>query len=192
MMKTKTLEALQTTARVGKTLCRIIFPLSIVGFCLCIAAIVSYATLGEHALVIGGTNIFGLVQKGSDMTVGTLYAMLAAGAIMCAGEAVLAKFTEHSLRIELEAGTPFTARFARSLLRAGILVIAIPIASDALAGLIAALLRQSYGTVELETINGGTWGFGIMMIILALVCRLGAELTEKKTGLDESETPQKI
>lgn len=191
-MKSKTLDVLQTIVRVGKTLCRILFPVSIVGFCLCIAAIVSYATLGEHALVIGGTNIFGLVQKGSDMTVG--HTVRNAGRrcnYVCrrgsAGQI-------HRAFSANRAGSRYTVHCALcpSLLRAGILVIAIPIASDALAGLIAALLRQSYGTVELETINGGTWGFGIMMIILALVCRLGAELTEKKTGLDESETPQKI
>lgn len=174
-MKSTTLEILQTVARVGKTLCRILFPLSVVGFCLCIAAIVSFATMGNEALVIGDIGIYGLIRQPEDMTVGTLYATLASGAVLCAGIAVLTKFIAHYLRGMLADGTPFTLRGARALLRAGILMIVVPIASGALIGLVTVLLRHSFGTVAPMDIGDSAWGFGIMMIILSLVCRLGAE-----------------
>ena len=46
--------------------------------------------------------------------------------VVCAGEAVLAKFAEVYFQNELQAETPFTLAGAKELLRLGILTITIP------------------------------------------------------------------
>ena len=46
--------------------------------------------------------------------------------IVCAGQAVLAKFAETYFKNKLQAGTPFTFGGAKELLRLGVLTLVIP------------------------------------------------------------------
>ena len=70
--------------------------------------------------------------------------------ILCAGEAVLAKFAEAYFVHELKAGTPFTLAGAKELLRLGVLAIALPagshlaanIAQEITAGIMERQLRD--------------------------------------------------
>lgn len=62
--------------------------------------------------------------------------------ILCAGEAVLAKFAEHYFKRELVDGTPFDLGGAKELRRLGILAICIPIGTQMLAEIIYAVMEQ--------------------------------------------------
>ncbi len=89
-----TLKILGKLARLGKVLCRIAFVCCIVGFCLCIAAIASLA-LGAESLKLGRVTINGLIRMETPVGTITMYAAISTVMILCAGEAVLARFAQH-------------------------------------------------------------------------------------------------
>ena len=75
--------------------------------------------------------------------------------IVCAGQAVLAKFAETYFKNKLQAGTPFTFGGAKELLRLGVL------------------------TLDLSFDNGASIVLGVMFLPGSLPCRYGAELTQQ-------------
>ena len=178
----KTLNTIQVLAKIGKIVSKIIFVFCIVGFCGCAAGILSLA-IGTEAFRLGGVTIRGLIENSSGMDAPTMYAAMASGMVVCAAEAVLCKFSEVYFRNELADGTPFTRHGAKELLRLGILAIALPLAAAILCSIGADIAGVAYpGLDTLSFGEGSSAGLGIMLIVLSLFCRCGAELSEGKTG----------
>ena len=101
--------------------------------------------------------------------------------IVCAGEAVLAKFAEVFFQNELNAETPFTLSGAKELLRLGILTLAIPtgcaVVGSIVQGVVAGFLNAPKAAVmDLSFDHEASIALGIMMILGSLLCRYGAEL----------------
>ena len=117
----KTLNIIQKLSKIGKVLSKIMFIFCIIGFCGCIVGIFSMA-LGAETLKFGGVTLESILNTEAEVTIGTVYAAMAAGMILCAGEAVLAKFAEHYFKRELADGTPFTFAGAKEMQRLGILI----------------------------------------------------------------------
>ena len=163
----KTLQIIQTVSKIAGIVCKVISVFCIVGFCLCIVGIVSMA-VGAPAMQFGGVTFESMMQHNTEMSTGSLYAAMAAGAVVCAGECVLTKFAAHYLTRELKDGTPFTSGGARELLRLGILSLCIPVGTQVIAQII-------------ET--------GALLIVLALVCRYGAEMTAQKPAENLPQDP---
>ena len=99
-MESNTLKTIQTLAKVGRVISKVIFILCIVGFCLCICGIISLAA-GARDLKIGGVTLQSMIQDETGASMGTLYASAAIGAVLFAAECVLAKFSEHYFKREL-------------------------------------------------------------------------------------------
>ena len=180
----KTLKTLQSLSKLGKVLSTIVFILCIVGAAMCAVGIPCLALIPEEGFRLGDMTIKGLVEKG-ELSVSTCYATMACGIILCAGEAVLAKFAQRYFTNELKAGTPFTFDGAKELMRLGILAICIPIGTSIVAGIcygIFKLVMPDVGDVEMH--SGVSVGLGIMMIVASLLCRLGAENAEKQKQVE--------
>ena len=176
----KTLNNIKKLSKIGKVLSRIVFIFCIIGFCGCIVGIISMA-LGTPTLKIGGVTLESILSIEAGVTTGTAYAAMAAGMILCAGEAVLAKFAEHYFKRELADGTPFDLGGAKELMRLGILAICIPIGTQMIAEIVYAVMEQTMqGVAPLQLDNDGSVTLGIMFIVLSLICRYGAELREGK------------
>lgn len=179
-MKTETLKTIQTLSNLGRILSKIAFVLSVVAFCLCFAGILSLAFFPE-SIKVGGVTIQGLVQASDTLTEGTLYATMAASAVMLAGEAVLAKLAEKYFRNELADGTPFTFGGAKELLRLGICAIAIPIGTSVVAHIVFSVLENILENVgDWDITDPVSVGLGVMMIVTSLICKYGAELAQDK------------
>ena len=178
-----TLKTIQTLAKIGKTFSRIIFVCCIVGFCVCIAGIISLA-LGPESFRLGGVTVHSLIENNAGMSLPALYAFMAVGAFCCAAEAVLCKFAETYFRNEIADGDPFTLRGAKELMRLGILTVVIPLSTGIACSIGAAVVDQIYPGMEKLSVGGfSSVGLGVMMIVLSLFCRYGA------AGKDEqSET----
>lgn len=171
----KTLQTIQTISTVGRIVSKVISVFCIVGFCLCIVGIVSLA-IGAPTLMIGDVTLETFLLNEKETSVGTLYATMATCAIGCIGAAVLAKFAVHYFERELADGTPFTVGGAKELFRLGILTICIPIGTQILAQIVEAILTKVMTDVEPPELElGGAVAIGAMLLVLALVCRLGAE-----------------
>lgn len=176
----KTLNTIQTLAKIGKILSKIIFIFCLIGVIGSIVGIIGLAVIPD-GFKIGGVTIHGIIQKNAEISMGTCYTVMAVAIVLCAGEAVLCKLAEKYFKNELAAGTPFTLDGAKELMRLGICTICIPLGTTVLSGIIYAVMRHFLSDVaETNLSNTVSIGLGVMFIIMSLVCRYGAEMTQKK------------
>ena len=100
--------------------------------------------------------------------------------IVCAGQAVLAKFAETYFRNELQAGTPFTFGGAKELLRLGVLTLVIPTGCSVLGRIAAGFWNaEKAAALDLSFDNEASIVLGVMFLPGSLLCRYGAELTQQ-------------
>lgn len=171
----KTLETIQKAFRVFQTIAKIIHMLCIVGAVMCgvgaLCAITQY---------LGG-QVFGITGEPltlfSDATaLPQMYVRLLAAAFMLAAEAVLFGISCGYLKVELADGTPFTVQGANRLRKLGIRFIYIPIIAISLSEAIAVWQGvESIGKADIF----GSVTTGIVLILVSLIFRYGAELEQK-------------
>lgn len=184
----KSLKQIQTLSKMGKIFSNIAFVCAIIGFCGCIVSLISLPFGADEILKMGDVTFHGLVAAGG-YSLKSIGAVLAAWMIVCAGEAVLAKFAEVYFKHELSDGTPFTRKGASELMRLGILTICIPLGSAIIADIVQAVIA---GLMDANTDfatdvcfnNEGMAALGVMFIVMSLLCRYGAELTQGKTEIE--------
>lgn len=183
----KSFEMIQRLSKIGKALSKIAFIFSIIGFFGCIAALCSMNFGNGSPIKLGKIVLHGLISEEYGSNVKSITAALYGWLVVCAGEAVLAKFAEVYFRNELKAETPFTIDGAKELLRLGILTIAIP-KGCAMIGIIVGF-RKVEEAVIMNTLfdTGASVGLGIMFLLGSLLCRYGAELKQEQTE-DSKET----
>ena len=121
----KTLKTIQTLAKIGKVLSCIAFIFACIGFGGSVVGALS-AAFGGFAIKLGGVTIYDLFGGARYSELEGVCAALLGWMIVCAGEAVVAKFAELYFKRELAAGTPFTLSGAKELTRLGILTLAVP------------------------------------------------------------------
>ncbi len=173
----KTLGVIQKLAKLGKVLSKIVFIFCLVGGIFCAVGIISLQFIPE-SFKLGGVTIRSMIERDARISLGTGYASMAAGLILCVGEAVLAKQAEGYFKNELAAGTPFTFDGAKELLRLGICAICVPVGSRALAEItVQVMAHYMQGVAEIPLGGTVSVGLGVMMIVAGLLCKYGAELS---------------
>ena len=183
----KTLDTIQKISKAGKIISKIIFIFCVVGFVGCAIGIVSLALIPE-GIELDGMTIEAFIEKNSEVSLGTCYAVMSASMIICIGEAVLCKIAEGYFKNELAAGTPFTFDGAKEMIRLGIFAICIPLGTNIIAAIVYAIMRAVLKDVVPYDIGGfSSIGLGIMFIIAGLLCRHGAEISEEKKQNEEQE-----
>ena len=180
-MTVKSLHTIQTLSKIGKILSKIAWILSVIGFCGCIAGLLSLSFGNGSLIKLGGVTLHGLISEEAGYSIKSITTALSGWMIVCAGEAVLAKFAEVFFQNELNAETPFTLSGAKELLRLGILTLAIPtgcaVVGSIVEGVAAGFLNAPKAAVmDLSFDNEASIALGIMMILGSLLCRYGAEL----------------
>ena len=179
----KSLNTIQKLSKIGRVLSKIAFIFSVIGFCGCIAGLLSL-NFGNGSLIkIGGVTLHGLILEEYGYNIKSISAMLSGWMIVCAGEAVLAKFAEVYFKNELKAETPFTLAGAKELLRLGILTTAIPtgcaVAGSIVEGIVAGFMKvERAAAMDMYFDNESSIVLGIMFILGSLLCRYGSELRE--------------
>lgn len=177
----KSLNTIQKLSKIGKILSRIAFVLSVIGFCGCIAGLLSLS-LGNGSLIkLGGVTLHGLIVNEHGYNIKSISAALSGWMAVCAGEAVLAKFAEAYFKNELKSETPFTLAGAKELMRLGILTLAIPTGCAVAGSIVEGIIAGFTGAPQIEAMdmyfdNGASIVLGVMFILGALLCRYGAQL----------------
>ena len=185
--KMNTLKTIQTLSKIGRILSKIVYICCVVGFCGCIIGIVSLG-LGGEVFKLGGVTIHSIIDSHSHMSMPALYTAMAVGIVLCAAEAVLSKFAELYFKNELADGTPFTMRGAKELMRLGILTIIIPLGMVIVCSIGVAIADNFFPEIEKLSYDGyASVGLGVMMILLSLFCRYGAEVCDGKAFLESVE-----
>lgn len=174
----KTLQTIQKLAKIGKILSTIVYVCCIVGTVGCAIGIISFALIPGN-YVIGNVTIHGLIESSAETSVGTIYASMGVGLVLCLAEVIVSGYAKKYFKNELEAGTPFTREGAKELTRLGIYAIVAPIVAVIIASIIYAVISACMGNVaDVDFDGGGSVGLGIGFIIMGLICRYGAELYE--------------
>lgn len=179
----KSLNTIQKLSQIGRIFSKIAFILSVIGFCGCIAGIISLSFGSGEVTKIGGVALHNLLKSDYGYNVKSITAALVGWLVICAGEAVLAKFAEVYFKKELKAGTPFTLDGAKKMNRLGILTLAIPVGSAIIGGIaeeiIAGFLKiETSAVLDICFDNEANFALGIVFIIISLLCRYGAELAD--------------
>lgn len=181
----KSLNTIQTFSKIGRVLSKIAFILSIVGFCGCIAGLISLRFGNGSLIKIGGVTLHGLISEKYGYNIKSITATLSGWTIVCVGEAVLAKFAEVYFKNELKTETPFTIVRAKELLRLGILTLIIPtgcaVVGSIVEGIIAGFMKvEKAAAMDMYFDNEPSIVLGIMFILGSLLCRYGTELRENQ------------
>lgn len=177
----KSLNTIQKLSKLGRVLSKIAFIFSVIGFCGCIAGLISLRFGNGSLLKLGGVTLHGLISAEYGYNIKSIGAALSGWLIVCAGEAVLAKFAEQYFKNELRAGTPFTLAGSKELLRLGILTLAIPtgcaVLSSIVEGVIAGFLEvERAAAMDLQFDNEASIALGVMFLLGSLLCCHGTEL----------------
>lgn len=176
----KTLNTIQTLSKIGKVLSKIAFILSIIGAAVCCVGIVCYALL-NNAIKIDGQEISAFLTQRANISGASVYAIMAAGILLCAAEAVVARFAEIYFKNELAAGMPFTFEGAQEMLRLGIITIAVPLGTVIVCAIILGIASSFVpGLEKVDIDNSGSVALGVMFIILSVIFKYGAEIREGK------------
>ena len=181
----KSLNTIQKMSKIGKFLSKIAFIFSVIGFCGCIAGLLSLHFGNGSLIKIGGVTLHGLISEEYGYNIKSITATLSGWMIVCAGEAVLAKFAEVYFKNELSVETPFTLAGAKELLRLGILTLTIPtgcaVVGSIVEGIIAGFMKvKKAAAMDMYFDNEASIVLGIMFILGSLLCRYGAELRENQ------------
>lgn len=185
-MKTMELETIQTLAKIGRVLSKIVYICCIIGVAGCVVGMVSLPFADTGVLKIGGMSIHGLIANRSGMEPRGLYPLMTGAMIVCIGQGITAAFAQHYFKCELAAGTPFTLDGARELLRLGILTVCVPLGALILAQIASAIVTELVGCGETFKLDGiDSVALGLTFMVMSLLCRHGAE-REAQAGTEVS------
>lgn len=174
----KTLNKIQTFMKIGMIISKVIYICCIVGFIGCCVSCIAML-IGAQALKLNGMSIEVILLDKADMSEGTLWASILAGAILCVGEYLIARMSYLYFQKELKVGTPFTEEGAKELFHLGISVIWIPLVAIIVAEIIREIIIVCMGNVEKLEFDGfENIMLGIMFIIISFIFKYGAELKE--------------
>lgn len=176
----KSLRSIQVLSKIGRILSKIVFVCSIIGFCGCIVGILSLAA-GAQTRKIGSVAFMTLIANSANQSIGTLYAIMTSGGILCIGESVIAKFADRYFAREVADGTPFTLSGAKEMLRLGILCICVSAGTTLLAAIAQGVIAQMFDSVDkMELQCGESIVLGAAFIVVSLICRSAVEVIENE------------
>lgn len=180
MTKTKSEKIIQVLVRTGEILSKIVYIFCIVGMIGCIVGAVALC-VGENTLKLGGMTLHTLLATTAGISLGTIWAAIAAGLILCAGEIVVAHRAYSYFACVRQVGTPFTREMAVQLQQLGICAIWISVVAVVLARVAENVIGQLLENVEsLELTTPDSVSIGIAMLIVSVLCRRAAELITRE------------
>ncbi len=182
----KTLKTIQMLAKFGKVFSIIARVCCMIGGISCAVCAGLLAIYGEKAISIAKDNAGQIDDEQArqiveQLTNPMMIMMIAIAAAFCFAGAVVARFAQNYFKHEIEDGTPFTMRGAKELMRLGIIYIAVNLGVSIVAGTVYAIFSKTIETADKTEFHGLSIGLGITFIIVSVICRYGAELTEGQT-----------
>lgn len=182
----KTLKTIQKISNIARIFSKVFFILFTVSAILCLAAYIS-VILGFDTVVahFGDIHINGFIDNAENLTKGAIMAKLSSGFIITVADAVLCRLSQKYFENELIVGTPFTFEGSREMKRLGIFAIVLPLGSYILAETVSTVIGNLTNTVyefKYNFDNIGSITVGIMLIVMALVFKYGAEVKENKNA----------
>ena len=185
----KSLKTIQTLSKIGKIISKIVYICCMVGIIGCAVGIVALS-IGGNVLVLDDVALNDVLYNEAVST-GTSLAALVTGLILCTGEYIVARMAYRYFDHELSVGTPFTLEGSKELMRLGIIVIVIHIVSAVFAQVAQGIISAMMENVEALTLESGdSVALGVMLIIISVLCRYGAELVANQASKEQNSDEQ--
>lgn len=181
----ETLDKIQKITKVCKTLSKIAYVTCFVAGIICAVSIICLAVIPD-VFKIGGVTIRGIIEKSDDMSLSTTYSSLAVGILYCIGYRILFKYAYKYFNNELKSGTPFSIEGAKELNTLGLYTICIPIIVNFTAQVVCEIMKRTMSDiVDFSPSNYTSIILGLVIIVVGLICRYGAETTNQKEDNNE-------
>ena len=173
------LPTIQKIAKVACVIAKIVFVCSIIGAIF--LALSLFATVSTRTVELDGISVAGMIENMTGTNFASFVFSSVASLASCVGAIITSKFAIIYLTHELEDGTPFTPAGSKELLRYGILATAIPFGISTLTSLAFTITHVFVPHLNDSLLSDDSisLGFGIMVIILSIVCKHGSELAER-------------
>ena len=175
----KSLQKIQKVFKVFQIITKIAMILSFVW-----AGLASLGMLCGQVWYLGGTVIGASQDAMLSLTVTDglpeMIGVLFTDAVFAVIDGILLIYALRYFKAEQAAGTPFTMRGAELLKRLGIQTIVLPL----VASILAAIVCEIFGVLQSATQDWGNLSsltVGVVLILVSLVFRHGAELEEKRS-----------
>ncbi len=183
----QTLRVLQTLSRIGKIVTSVLYIVSIVGFCACLFGFIGL-TAGSESFKIGGVTFESMLRVEKSISREGIFALLVSTALYCLKNTVLFRFARQYFDTELCDGTPFRRRSSEMLLKLGISVAAVSLGTQILSEILCSILAKGENiSIPDFASSSDAVVLGVMLAVLALVCRYGAE--REGDGKSENKEP---
>ena len=181
----KYLSWIQTIAKVGKIVCKVLFILCLVGAIGSLVGLVSILALETASLLDLG---FLSEEKGENFFSLSVFSCIN-GVITCVGMAILTRMGERYLENEMKAGTPFTEEGSRELFRFGIATLIVSAATSVASSIALGIVSMISGTWfdSPDFASASSIEFGLLWLLLSLVFRYGAELRAQLPTPEQKE-----
>ena len=174
----KSLQAIQKTCKVFQTLTKIVMILCFVGSGLLLLGLICGIVISSTGAVIAG-NMETLYRLTSSASFFEMVGSLLAEFVLTLTDALLFFHAWKYFSAEQADGTPFSQSGADLMKRLGILLIVLP----AVATILVGVLHGIFDMVQIEAAdvgNGTSVMMGIMLILVSLILRYGAEMEENR------------
>ena len=174
----KSLQTIQKTCKVFQTLSKIAMILCFVGSGLLLLGLICGIVISSAGAVVSGgvETLYKLTASASFYEmIGTLLAEF----VLTLTDALLFFHAWKYFSAEQADGTPFSHRGADLMKRLGILLIVLP----AVATILVGVLHGIFDMLQIEAAdvgNGTSVMMGIMLILVSMILRYGAELEERE------------
>lgn len=177
----KSLQTIQKLFKVGKIITQIVYVCCIVGVIGCIIGLVGLGIVDGANVQVDGSLAVVLIEKETGITIAELYAVMGIAIFALICEFYVTRKCLKYYRCEFEAGTPFNLDCAAQLKKIGILEIVLSLVVAAVSAIVREIfvLQSMKFTINIsDRGNSATWGIGLL--VLALICKYGAEILEEK------------
>ena len=174
----KSLQTIQKTCKVFQALTKIAMLLCFVGSGLLLVGLICGIVISSTGAVIAG-NMETLYRLTSSASFFEMIGTLLAEVVVTLTDALLFFHAWKYFSVEQADGTPFSQKGADLMKRLGILLIVLPAVSAILAWGICTI----FSVPQVKAPDLGSEAsivLGIMLILVSVILRYGAELTERK------------
>ena len=176
----KTLQIIQKTCKVFQILTKIAMILCFVGSGLLLLGLVSGIVISSTGAVVSG-GVETLYMLTASVSFYEMVGTLLTEVVLTLTDALLFLHAYRYFNVEQKDGMPFSHRGADLMKRLGILLIVLPAVGTILVGVLYGIFDLTQNEAA-DVGNGTSIMMGIMLILVSVILRYGAELEKGKDG----------
>lgn len=173
------LSKIQKVSKAGLVLSKIVLWCAYMGLISCALILVVQLFVGNAKIVGDSSIVLDMIKDKSKLSIGSIYAALTIGIIMCITKIIHARLEVKYFDAEIKAGTPFKLELVEQLRKLGIQTIVIPLIGVILSNVAYEIFKHFFVNIsEMDISNSQSIGLGIVYLVISLLCKAAIEEKE--------------